>query len=43
MLEGLAHLYRILEGDYRIVYVIRDRELIVFTVKSGVCGEVSRF
>ena len=42
-LEGLDHLYRIREGDYRIVYAIRDRELIVLTIKSGVRGEVSRF
>ena len=42
-LEGVDHLYRIREGDYRIVYAIRDRELIVITIKSGVRGEVSRF
>ena len=42
-LEGVDHLYRIREGDYRIVYAIRDRELIVLTIKSGVRGEVSRF
>ena len=42
-LEGVDHFYRIREGDYRIVYAIRDRELIVITIKSGVRGEVSRF
>ena len=42
-LEGVDHLYRIREGDYRIVYAIRDRGLIVLTIKSGVRGEVSRF
>ena len=41
-LEGLDHLYRIREGDYRIVYAIRDRELIVLAVKSSVRREVSR-
>jgi mRNA interferase RelE/StbE len=41
-LDGLDHLYRIREGDYRIVYAIRDRELIVLAVKSGVRNEVSR-
>ena len=41
-LEGLDHLYRIREGDYRIVYAIRDRELIVLAVKSRIRGEVSR-
>ena len=40
-LEGVDHLYRILEGGYRIVYAIRDRELIVLAVKSGVRREVS--
>jgi mRNA interferase RelE/StbE len=34
-LEGLDHLYRIREGDYRIVYAIRDTELIILAVKSG--------
>jgi len=41
-LDGLDHLYRIHEGDYRIVYTIRERELIVLAVKSGVRNEVSR-
>ena len=40
-LEGLDHLYRIREGDYRIVYGIRDRELIVLTIKNGARREVS--
>ena len=33
-LEGLDHLYRIREGDYRIVYAIRDTELIVLAIKN---------
>ena len=41
-LNGLDHLYRIREGDYRIVYAIRDRGLIVLAVKSGVRSEGSR-
>ena len=41
-IEGVDHLYRIRESDYRIVYAIRDRELIVLAVKSGVRREVSR-
>jgi mRNA-degrading endonuclease RelE of RelBE toxin-antitoxin system len=41
-LEGMDHLYRICEGDYRIVYAIRDRGLIVLAVKNGVRREVSR-
>ena len=35
-LEGLDHLYRVREGNYRIVYAIRGTELIVLAVKSGV-------
>lgn len=34
-LEGLDHLYRIREGDYRILYVIRDKDLIVLVIKNG--------
>jgi mRNA interferase RelE/StbE len=41
-LEGVDQLYRIREGDYRIVYAIRDSELIVLAVKSGVRNEVFR-
>ena len=41
-LDDVNHLYRIREGGYRIVYAIRDRELIVLAVKSGVRREVSR-
>lgn len=33
-LESLDHLYRIREGDYRILYAIRDKDLIVLAVKS---------
>jgi mRNA interferase RelE/StbE len=38
-LEGVDHLYRIREGGYRIVYAIRDRELIVLAVQSGIRTE----
>lgn len=41
-LEGLDHLYRIREGDSRIVYAIRGKELIVLTVKSAARKNVSR-
>ena len=41
-LDGEDHLYRIREVDYRIVYAIRDRELIVLAVKSGIPSAVSR-
>jgi mRNA interferase RelE/StbE len=35
-LAGVDHLYRTREGDYRIIYAIREKELIVLAVKSGV-------
>lgn len=41
-LEGLDHLYRIREGDYRIVYAIRDRDLLVLAIKNGARTEVPR-
>jgi len=34
-LEGLDHLYRTREDGYRIVYAIRDRDLIVLAIKNG--------
>jgi mRNA interferase RelE/StbE len=34
-LEGEANLYRIRVRDYRIVYQIQDKELIVLVVKIG--------
>jgi mRNA interferase RelE/StbE len=34
-LEGLDHLYRVREGDYRILYVIRENDLIVLAIKSA--------
>jgi mRNA interferase RelE/StbE len=41
-LEGLDHLYRIREGDYRIVYAIRDKDLLVLAIKHGARTEVPR-
>ena len=41
-LEGLDHLYRIREGDYRIVYAIRGKDLIVLAIKDGACTEIAR-
>lgn len=41
-LAGEEDLYRIREGDYRIIYVIRDKELIVLVVKIGNRKEVYR-
>jgi mRNA interferase RelE/StbE len=34
-LAGEENLYRIREGDYRIIYTIQDKELIVLVVKIG--------
>jgi len=41
-LAGDEDLYRIREGDYRIIYMIRDKELIVLVVKIGSRKEVYR-
>ena len=41
-LEGGDYLYRIREGNYRIVYAIRDKDLIVLVIKNGARREVSR-
>jgi mRNA interferase RelE/StbE len=41
-IEGLEHLYRIREGGYRIIYAIREKDLIVLAVKSSVRRELSR-
>jgi len=34
-LEGMDHLYRIREGDYRIIYAIREKDLLVLAIKNG--------
>ena len=41
-LAGEEDLYCIREGDYRIIYAIRDKELIVLVVKIGDRKEVCR-
>jgi mRNA interferase RelE/StbE len=41
-LEGNDELYRVRVGDYRIIYQIRDRELIVLIVRVGHRREVYR-
>lgn len=43
ILDGEEQLYRIGEGDYRIIYAIRDKDLLVLVVKSGARKAVSRF
>ncbi|MGH7236784.1 MAG: type II toxin-antitoxin system RelE family toxin [Nitrospiraceae bacterium] len=34
-LTGSEDFYRIREGDYRIIYTIKDKDLIVLVVKIG--------
>jgi mRNA interferase RelE/StbE len=41
-LAGEDDLYRIREGDYRIVYTIHDKELIVLVLKIGDRKEIYR-
>ena len=41
-LVGEDDLYRIREGDYRIIYTIREKELIVLVVKIGDRKEIYR-
>ena len=41
-LEGLDHLYRIREGDSRIVYAIREKDLLVLAIKNGARTDVPR-
>lgn len=41
-LEGEDHLYRVRDGDYRIIYAIRDTNLIVLAIKHSVRTPVPR-
>lgn len=41
-LAGEEDLYRIRDGDYRIIYTIQDKELIVLVVKIGNRKDVYR-
>ena len=41
-LVGEDDLYRIREGDYRIIYTIREKELIVLVVMIGDRKEIYR-
>jgi mRNA interferase RelE/StbE len=38
--SGLKDGYRVRAGDYRIIYCIRDEELIVLVVRIGSRGDV---
>lgn len=41
-LSGTEDLYRVRVGDWRIVYAIRDRELVVIVIRIGHRREVYR-
>lgn len=41
-LAGAENLYRVRVGDWRIVYAIRDRELVVIVIRIGHRREVFR-
>ena len=41
-LTGPEDLYRVRAGDWRIVYAIRDRELVIIVVRIGHRREVYR-
>lgn len=41
-LAGEEDLYRIREGDYRIIYTIQDKQLTVLVVKIGDRKEIYR-
>ncbi len=41
-LAGVEDLYRVRVGDWRVVYAIRDRELIVIVVRIGNRRDVYR-
>lgn len=41
-LQGMENLYRIRAGDYRVVYQINDRVLMVLVVKIAHHGDVYR-
>ena len=41
-LQGVDGLFRVRVGDYRIIYQVKDRELIVLVVRVGHRREVYR-
>lgn len=41
-MEGEENLYRVRIGDYRIIYEIQDRVLLIVVVKVGHRGDVYR-
>lgn len=41
-MEGEENLYRVRVGDYRIIYEIQDRVLLIVVVKVGHRGDIYR-
>jgi mRNA interferase RelE/StbE len=41
-LKGLEDLYRVRQGDYRIIYTIKDADLVVVVITIGNRREVYR-
>ena len=41
-LEGKSHIYRLRSGDYRVLYQIRDKLLLVLVIRVGHRREVYR-
>ena len=41
-LEGLDHLYRVRDGNYRILYAIRDQDLLVLAIKQSAHAKAPR-
>lgn len=41
-LQGVAGLFRVRAGDYRIIYQVKDRELVVLVVRVGHRSEIYR-
>ena len=39
-IEGRRNLYRVRSGDYRIIYEVQDKILLILVVKIGHRGEI---
>jgi mRNA interferase RelE/StbE len=39
-IKGLDHVYRVRAGDYRILYEVRDKELVICIIETGHRREV---
>lgn len=41
-LQGLDHFYRVRDGDYRILYAIREQDLFVLAIKQRARAKAPR-